>query len=243
MRIFNLCICICFLTSTSFAQLGNLTKALGDKVDDMLDPKGGSNMPIPSIYEFDYEYVMNITDKNGTTAYTYYINSKDNVIAMKNVDKDEITIMLDDHERKNSMLYIEGNGNKGRTKMPYLDTRKFAEMISNKQENKSSIMATGNTKTIAGYECTEYKTEDKKNNGLIFLNNELEINEELIFAMQNSPMGGVAQSAMGSKPGLLMELQFQNKKKPEKNKLTFECVRLEKTDYKIFNDQYYVTGQ
>lgn len=242
-------ICICFFISINFsnAQFDRLLKKVSDtvndnvaeKVDGLFDKKEDPAKEIPPIYIFEYEYVMNVTNKNGTTTSTYMLNLQEDILAMKEVNPDETNIFVLDHGRKKSIAYVEGNGNKALTTMPYINTNKIAQKLSKKKEKEINIRATGITKTIAGYECDEYKIEDKDYITYLYINSEVDLKGASMFSFQNNPNNDILKGSENLKPGLMMGMKSHKKNKPVKSAITMECVSFKQGSFKINNTEYY----
>jgi len=237
---------IVFSTSLT-AQLGGLLKKLDDKISDELEQEiddafenDDPSVKIPPIYTFDYEYISEMEDKNGTTQIDLLLNSQQNVMLMKNYDNDETTMYLTDHERKKSLIYMEGNGNKGMTSMPYINTIKMAQKRAKKNHKNQNFKATGRTKMVAGYECDEYKFSDKKREGYVYVTQEVEFATAKIFSFQ----GGPNTDFLGSEEdaGIMLLMTSHKKGKPHKNVFRMECKKLTRGQYKVVNSEYSKTN-
>jgi len=220
----------------SYGQFGRFLEKVEDKLSEK---KEDSSTIIPEVYEFQYEYQMEIKDKNGATPITFLANIQEDIIAMIEIKKDEKTIFLTDHGRKKSLVYMEGNGNKGRASMPYFNTGKFANKMAQKHSNNSSIEPTGNTKMIAGFECDEYITKDDKTEGYLYINHNIDLKGDAIFGFQNLNINDSIKGSSSIQPGLVMAIYNHKKNEPNKKVIKIECIKLTKGKFKIVNNEYY----
>ena len=115
---------------------------------------------------------------------------------------------------------------------------KMCRKMKEKNEDKYSIVPTGKTKTIAGFECKEYKTSDKKNTGYVYTTTEAGISGFNLVGFSDVRMPKSVTNMQGLQDGLLMELSSHDKKKPKKNAINMRCVKLVKSDYTIVNAEF-----
>lgn len=257
MKFLKTLLILLFAFNYSNAQLGGLFKKVSKKVERKVDRKVDQKIDkevdkafdkknpakkIPALYQFDYEFEIEIGNKNNMTPMVFLINLKEDVVATKEVSNGEVTIILNDHKRKKSIIYIEGNGTKARSNMPYINSKKMASKVSNKSKNQSSIKATGKTKTIAGYECQEYFTESKKYQGYLYLTTEVEVEAGQIFGLQNIPVNDFMKESANIESGFMMGMVMYKKKSPDTIASSIECKSLKKGSYKINNLEYYPTN-
>ena len=217
------------------AQFGGLL----DKVKDAV-VKDDPSRQLPPVYTFDYEYHMESEYKGKVDKYIFYMTADASVIAFVEDQKDEVEIILTDHNIQKAKLYVIGkeSGGKGMIGIPYIDMQKMAEKMQEKNSDKYSIVPTGKSKTIAGYSCKEYKTSDKKNTGYLYATTEAGISGFNLVGFSNVRMPKSVSNIQGLQDGILMELTSRDKNKPKKNAINMRCVKLIKSNYTIVNAEF-----
>jgi len=210
-----------------------------DKVKESIE-KDDPSKQLPPVYTFDYEYHIESEYKGKVDKYVFLIKEDASVVAFLEDKDDEMNIMLWDHSIKKAKLYMTGkeSGGKGMIGIPYIDMAKLAEKMKDKNEDKYSIVPTGKTKTIAGYNCKEYKTSDKKNTGYLYATTEAGITGFNLVGFSSVRMPKSVSNMQGLENGLLMEITSHDKKKPKKNAINMRCVKLVKSDYTINNSEF-----
>lgn len=218
------------------AQFGDLL----DKVKDAV-VKDDPARQLPPVYTFDYEYHMESEYKGKIDKYVFLMKEDASVVAFYEDNENETDIMLWDHGIKKAKLYVIGkeSGGKGMMGLPYIDMEKLCRKMKEKNEGKYNITPTGKTKTIAGFQCKEYKTSDKKNTGYVYTTNEAGIGGFNLVGFSGVRMPKSVTNMQGLQDGLLMELTSHDKKKPTKNAINMRCVKLVKSNYKIVNAEFH----
>lgn len=218
------------------AQLGGLL----DKVKDAV-VKDDPTRKLPPVYTFDYEYHMENEYKGKVQKYIFLMKEDASVVAFMEDDEDETNIMLWDHTIQKAKMYVIGKETQGKGMLgiPYIDMAKLCAKMQEKNEDKYSIVPTGKTKTIAGFECKEYKTSDKKNTGYVYTTTEAGITGFNLVGFSDVRMPKSVTNMQGLQDGLLMELTSHDKKKPKKNAINMRCVKLVKSDYTINNREFH----
>lgn len=219
----------------AIGQFGDLLKKVKDSV-----VKDDPSKKLPPVYEFDYEYHMESEYKGSIDKYIFYMNADASVIAFVEDSKDEMEIILTDHNIQKAKLYMIGkeSGGKGMMGIPYIDMQKMAEKMQEKNKDKYSIVPTGKSKTIAGYSCKEYKTSDKKNTGYLYATTEAGISGFNLVGFSNVRMPKSVSNIQGLQNGVLMEITSRDKKKSKKNAITMRCTKLVKSNFTINNSEF-----
>ncbi len=219
----------------AIGQFGDLL----DKVKESI-VKDDPSRKLPPTYTFDYEYHMENEYKGKVQKYIFLMKEDASVVAFMEDEEDETNIMLWDHSIKKAKMYMIGksSGGKGMVGIPYIDMAKLSERMLEKNEDKYSIVPTGKTKTIAGFQCKEFKTSDKKNTGYIYTTTEAGITGFNLVGFSNVNMPKSVTNMQGLQDGLLMELTSHDKKKPKKNAIDMRCVKLVKSEYRINNTEF-----
>lgn len=226
---------VLMMSHQAIAQFGDLL----DKVKDAV-VKDDPARQLPPVYTFDYEYHMENEYKGKVQKIVFLMKKDASVMAFFEDDEDETNIMLWDHTIQKSKMYMIGkdSGGKGMIGLPYIDMEKMCRKMKEKNEDKYSIVPTGKTKTIAGFECKEYKTSDKKNTGYVYTTTEAGISGFNLVGFSDVRMPKSVTNMQGLQDGLLMELSSHDKKKPKKNAINMRCVKLVKSDYTIVNAEF-----
>jgi len=217
------------------AQFGKLIKDIKDSV-----AKDDPSKQLPPVYTFDYEYHMESEYKGKVDKYIFLVKNDASVVAFLEDEEDEMNIMLWDHNIRKAKFYMIGkeSGGKGMMGLPYIDMAKLADKQAEKNKDKFSIVPTGKTKEIAGFNCKEYKTSDKKNTGYIYATTEAGITGFNLVGFSDIRMPKSVSNMQGLQDGLLMELTSHDKNKPKKNAVNMRCVKLVKSDYTITNAEF-----
>ena len=236
---FSLIFCMLFFQiSASYCQLDGLADKLESEIGDMLGSTDNKEAKLPASYSFDVVYTVEMTDKRSTNTMTYLIDRKDQTVAMYEDEPDELNIYLLDQNRKLSLFYAEGNGNKARSFLPYIDYYKIAARLSKKTSKSSSIKPTGETKRILGYDCEEYQFTNSSSEGYMYVAHELSSSSMALFGFQSPIDPEILSQANAVKPGLLLELNMHKLGKPNKNPFSMKCISFEEKDYIITNSEY-----
>lgn len=223
------------ITNQGMAQFGDLLKKVKESV-----VKDDPSKQLPAVYEFDYEYHMESEYKGKIEKYVFLMKKDASVVAFYEDDEDETEIMLWDHNIQKSKFYMVGkdSGGKGMMGLPYIDMEKLCSKMKEKNADKYSIVPTGKTKTIAGFQCKEYKTSDKKNTGYVYTTTDAGISGFNLVGFSGVRMPKSVTNMQGLQDGLLMELSSRDKKKPKKNAINMRCVKLVKSNYTIVNAEF-----
>lgn len=219
----------------AIGQFGDLLKKVKDSV-----VKDDPSRQLPAVYEFDYEYHMENEYKGKVDKYVFYMTADASVIAFVEDDKDEMEIILTDHNIQKAKLYMVGKetGGKGMMGIPYIDMQKLAGKMQEKNKDKYSIVPTGKSKTIAGFSCKEYKTSDKKNTGYLYATTEAGISGFNLVGFANVRMPKSVSNIQGLQDGVLMEIISHDKKKHKKNAISMRCTKLAKSNFTLNNSEF-----
>jgi hypothetical protein len=156
-----------FISAQTITQNTNNQTATGS--GRTIIPQTSSATAAPGTYNFTYEAVtkMTVSDQNRTYTMSYLINPNSNYFAMKanmseysddEMQGESIIVM----DKGNAHIFVETGGMK---------MRMSSGMMGQQMENPADQMAnydynnltkTGNTKTILGATCHEYKMSDSK---------------------------------------------------------------------------------
>ncbi len=196
--------------------------------------KKGAETPAEH-YTFTHKYSMQITQGNKTTDLVYYLtNEGDYLGSAVEMKENEQMITVMDLAKKTAYSFMDFGDVKSMMSFG-LD---FEEIVENTQENSEmSIEATGNTKTIIGYNCDEYKVKGQDLHGTIWVTQDAEISfsdalSKLKSTNKNTSKG-INQSWMAMIKGLTLEMDMTDTSKKKPKNILIHCTALEATNYSI----------
>ena len=212
----------CFISQQSFAQFPNSKK-----------------VELPASYTFDYNYKLKMTAKKDIMIFDYFLKNGASYFGFKmdqmKSEQGDMFFVMDSKLDVNAM-FMDMMGQK----MVQTSSLDFKEMANETSEsNKDFNIKKIGTKTILGYECQGYVTDNEEyeitfyiaENAPVSFNNMWEANSK------NMPKGFNADWMKKMENGLLMEMIYKDKLKP-KNDMTMMCIDLQKTDFNIKTSDY-----
>ncbi|WP_299098517.1 DUF4412 domain-containing protein [uncultured Winogradskyella sp.] len=220
----NLLFIFCLLTlQTAFSQIGKASK-----------------VELPDSYEFDYIYKLKMTHKKGDITFDYYLNEDESYFGfnseeMSKSGSDSEIFMVMDSDLQITAMFMEMMGKKVVQK-----TKLKASDISSNDDMSDYSFTEIDSKTINGYECEGYVTENDKMKITFYITDDVPVSLSSAFASnsKNLPKGLDADIMKKyTENGLMMEMIYEDKKK-SKNNMTMECVGLEETDFSIDTTKY-----
>lgn len=201
-----------------------------------------SKVDLPSSYEFDYIYKLKMTHKKDIINLDYYLKSGSkyfgfNSAEMAKGSSDVKMFMVMDNELNITAVFMEMMGKKmvQKTKLKASDFGASTDKEYSKYEFKQI-----DSKTILGYECEGFVTENDEMKITYYMTNAVPVSFNQVWGAntKNLPKGfdpGLMEKY--AENGLMLEMIFVDKKKA-KNNMTMECVSIEKTDFSIDTSQY-----
>lgn len=187
-------------------------------------------------YNFSHKYVMQVKSDKNETVLNYYLTNSGNYIGSSVPDKkgnqDVITVM--DLSRKTLFMFMENKGDKSQMSMN-LDVGDVANDAM--EETNVKVTATGNTKTILGYSCQEYKVVGNDLNGSVWIAPTADINFSKSFYNIKSKKG-MDQSWMKMLNGLTMQMDMVDTSKRKPQNMSMTCIALEKIKLNIHTADY-----
>lgn len=219
---FKIALCFLFLVSSTVVFSQNDSKEMKDS------------------YDFDYIYKLKMTNKKDDVQFDYFLK-KDagyfgfdiSSITKGQQDMKMFTIMDNDNAVIGMFMEMMGKKIVQKSKI------KLDDFDSDKNEAEFTITKIG-SKTILGYECEGFIMENKDSKSTMYFTSEAPINFSKIWDNSNTKMPKGFNPAWMKKygeNGLLMEMQYVDKKK-SKNNVTMECIGLEKTDFTLQASDY-----
>ncbi|WP_029034454.1 DUF4412 domain-containing protein [Salinimicrobium terrae] len=207
-------------------QLNNSNFTIGM---DMVNPS-----EIPESYDFDWEYTLQMKTTEGEMDMIYYIKEDAPYVGIKVPQAENMFTVLD-NKRDMTVMYMNSEGNK----------MVMATKINVSEEDMETDNSYENmefeeigTKTILGYECQGYRSENAENIFEFYVTDEAGVSFTDIYQenQQNVPKGLKADWIKDS-TGLLMAMEMMDKKNPEKN-VTMTCTGIEKSPFSINTSEY-----
>ena len=191
-------------------------------------------------YDFDYTYKLKMTHKKDDIQFDYYLKKDAGYFGFS------IPLMTKEQEGMNMFTVMDTDN---------AVTAMFMEMMGKKVVQKSKIKLSDfdadndtsdftikeiGSKTILGYNCQGFIMENKDTEITAYITDEAPISFNKVWdtGKNKMPKGfNPAWMKKYSENGLMMEMQYVDKKKA-KNNMTMTCVALEKTDFSIQTSNY-----
>ena len=196
---------------------------------DMVDPS-----EIPAGYNFDWEYSLQMTTTEGEMEMVYHIKENANYVGMKIPQAENMFTVLDNNENM-TVIYMNSEGNK-----MVMATRFDVSEEELEQENKYEEMEFEEigTKTILGYECQGYRSENTENVFTFYVTDEAGVSfRDLYQENQKNIPKGLDADWIKDGTGLMMEMQMKDKENPSKN-VSMTCTGIEKKPFSISTSDY-----
>jgi len=201
-----------------------------------------NNVNLPDNYNFDYNYKLKLTHKKGDFILDYYLKQNanyfgfDNSEMMKESNVNTKMFMVMDSEAKVTAMFMEMMGKKivQKTKL------KESEFNTDNSDMSDYTFTEIDSKTINGYECEGYISENDKNKITFYITDDVPVSFNQVFGsnMKSLPKGFNADwMKKYAENGLMMEMIYEDKKK-SKNNMTMQCTTIEKTDFSIDTTKY-----
>jgi hypothetical protein len=208
-------------------------------VNKFMRSLGVSNEAIPhkDVYSFTGQIVMSIdvTDSNGKKAassdYVTCFNDKtsDAMFKANAQDNSSETSTIIDLENKCMLMLTDSKGKKTGFATKFdpnaSNNTNTGDKNAPKIEDECTPAKTGNTKTISGYNCSEYRCEDKESILIVWTTKDLSASNNSIFA----------QNAMGKKyktdgfDGMVIQYETHSKTDKSSSITTIKSIDMSKS--------------
>ena len=196
----------------------------------------GSKVDPAANYNFSHKYVMEIKSDKNTSILNYYLTNSGDYIAStvpdKNGNEDVISVM--DLSRKTIYMFMESKGDKSQMGMN-LNLEEVADDAMEQTDVK--VTPTGNTKTILGYKCEEYKVVGNDLNGTIWVAPNADISFSKSFYNIKAKKG-MNQSWMKMINGLTLQMDMVDTSNRKPQNISMTCIALEKLKLNIHTSDY-----
>lgn len=196
---------------------------------DMVDPA-----EIPAGYDFDWEYTLQMNTTEGKMEMVYHIKENAPYVGMKIPQAENMFTVLDS-DKNMTVIYMNSEENK-----MVMATRFDVSEAETEQENPYQEMEFEEigTKTILGYECQGYRSENAENIFEFYVTDEAGVSfRDLYQENQKNIPKGLNAKWLRDGTGLLMEMQMKDKNNPEKN-VSMTCTGIEKKSFSINTSDY-----
>ena len=268
MKIITLIIalCICFSTSANAQFLKKLakkiekaaektverkaeqktTKETGEAFDSIFNNPKENNAPVrhvgqsktepSSSYSFDHKVKMKLTSGKDVMNLNYYLSNSGDFIGtqINHEDINENFFMVFDVRKETMFTFMNTGGMKMRMGVDF-------EMDHDDSDQAIVITATGNKKTILGYECQEYKMKRKDMTANIWVTKDVDIRFPNDFYKIKQNKNG-NQDWMKDLDGWAMEMVMIDSSNRKPKTIKLNCLSIEKSSFKINSKEYKSIG-
>ncbi|MCA0932794.1 DUF4412 domain-containing protein [Lutimonas saemankumensis] len=227
-----------------------------EQLKNMMGSTSGS-ITVEDSYSFDTKvsYLMTIEEngKLSDVSYEMWFPSKGNYMATKVLSSND----PEDKDMPTSVLSILDDGNQAMIVL--MEEQKMAQMISMERikdiaekENQAeqtetefeSIKPTGKTKTILGYSCEEFESQNETSKFSFWVTKELSLFQKNMFFNMSKSLGGKTFDEIPDEAqGLMMELFFDDSVSKQKGQMRVTAIEPIKNKIIISDYQILSFGQ
>lgn len=187
---------------------------------------GGINqVDLPDSYHFDYSILMEMEDHKGEISQmTWYTQNNSSImgyeLASEEKKKDEKQFVVMDFDQEYMATFMESDGEKVAMSMPLpmdIIASMAKEEMEKQEEEEYTFEKTGNTRTINGYNCTEYVVNSEDMIQHLWLTKEVDIKSNFteVFSKMMKNKQQVENPLVGE--GYPMLIEMIEKKKDRKS--------------------------
>ncbi len=219
-------------------------------LDSTLDRKSKKNkgMRMPGIsrtapaesYSFIYRAEMEITSGKDLMNIDYFLPESANFLGMLLKDKKikDNFMTVYDVDRETMYTFMENNGAKQKMGVSF-QTDSAADEAFNKADIE--ITATGNTKTILGYNCKEYKMTGKDMTASVWVTKDVNIRfPNTFYSVKQNRNGN--QAWLKDVDGWAIEMTMIDSSRRKPITITMNCISINKSNLKINTNAYQNLG-
>jgi hypothetical protein len=212
--------------------------------DSVFNNKGklfkGKKVKIASNYAFTHQYTMEITSENSTTEIIYYLTNEHEYMGSSfTTGKDQTFFTVTDLPNEAIHTFMDLGDQKTMSSIR-IDLNAPSEEKMN--TNNFSVVPTGQTKKILGFECEEFQVTGPKLSGKVWVTQEADISFQKAFNQLKSKKmkrsKGVDQSWVSMVDGLALEMKMIDYSRKKPKPITMICTSLTKGDFSIETSKY-----
>ena len=187
-------------------------------------------------YAFNQKIEMQMTSEKDVILINYFLPTTGNFICAEVVDekkKDEMYTVFD-LDQEAMFTYMNNAGSKIRMGIKF-------RLDDAEDESPYTITATGNTKVILGYNCSEYLVVGEDMTGNVWVTTEADVRFPSSFynIKQNKSAN---QKWMKDVEGWAMEMEMTDTSKKKPKTFTMNCLSIEKFDFTLNSNEYQKMG-
>lgn len=193
---------------------------------------------LPATYDFEWTIKMEMKAKQGSFNTEYFLKKDAKYFGFKNdqltkANKNAGMFMVIDKELNVNAIFMSMMGQNIK------QTTKISDFDDEEDDNSKYEITEIGSKTILGYTCQGFKTENAEHEVTFYVTNDVPVSFTQIweFDKKSKPKGFKSGWMKYAKNGLVMEMNFVDKKKAKYN-TTMTCVAIEKTDLSIDTTLY-----
>lgn len=208
----------------------------GNKRGGMSLP-GLSNVAPADSYLFKHKAVMHIKSGKEDMDIDYYLPETSDYFGMIIKDKkvkDDL-VMVYDADREAMFSYIKSDGQNIKMGISLKTDDTYTEAPD------IDIKATGNTKTILGYNCKEYEMNGKDMTATIWVTKDVDIRFPSTFHSVKKNKSN-NQEWMKNLDGWAMEMEMIDTSRKKPHTIILKCLSIEASDFKINSNDYQNIG-
>lgn len=184
-------------------------------------------------YAFNHKVAMQIISGKNVMDMDYFLPDSGNFLGAQLKDEkiENTYFTVFDIDKETMFTYMENEGHKMKMAM---------ELKMNEADNEASkfdITATGNTKTILGYNCQEYKMTGEDMTATIWVTDDVSIRFPKNFYKANQDKNN-NQAWMKNVDGWAMEMVMIDTSKRKPQTIIMNCISIEKSNLNINSNEY-----
>jgi hypothetical protein len=206
-------------------------------LDKLFDPQFGSKKAgkkvdptnLPNSFEFDYQYRMTMTTKQGAIDMDYFLKPGAPYLGIKMNMGTEMFMVMDGEENINYMFM-----DMGQNKFGTATSINSADMLDDEDAINDYTFSDLPNRTFLGFDCKGKRMEDKDNVIIMYYTNEAEISFNDVFKSDSERFPEAIRNQFKDAEGaLMMYLEMEDKvNKGKKNtSATMECTILQPSSF------------
>ncbi len=201
---------------------------------------GLSNVAPAESYAFTYRSEMEIISGKERINVDYFLPESGNFLGMLLKDKKikDNFMTVYDVERETMYTFMENSGVKQKMGVSF-ETDSAADEALN--EANIEITTTGNTKTILGYNCKEYKMNGKEMTATVWVTKDVNIRFPSAFHSVKQNRNG-NQAWLKDMDGWAMEMTMIDTSRKKPQTITMNCISINKSNLIINTNAYQNMG-